>query len=400
MDEYIIEDINGLVYDQEKIYMISPYIPIVMLYDFREKKVGKLCDHPHDVSEKGAFERMLKYGSKLYLFPCRTDAIYYYDLQKQAYIRLLSLESIKENIPNRKFFEIVIYNELIYAVCRTPNLVICINPVNDDVQVWKLNQEILISDRIVLANFTVCIYDDKILYPYSSDMIIEFSICDKNFKVIQMTREEEDYEEKYRCLIGMGMNDLGKQWVYDWYGNVYEIIDKKMIKIEMPSGFEGIYNDGAYEEASKINGILPNGNRLYFVLNSDYRILVYDIHSKSFSWINNTFTAWKEMKRKLAYTAYTQMDENLFLFYEYNDGNIYVLNLNEGFCDKLELRISTNDITDDDYLREYWKKNIFIRDDLKSYMQLIWKDNDARTEKKEGLFGEKIYSALMNKDII
>lgn len=399
MDEVAIKDIDSITYNEGKIYMLSKPIPVVMVYDFNKKRVGKLCNYPQDVSEKGAFEKMVKYGTKLYLFPCRTDGIYSYDLELKRYTKLMSLHVIKKSFPNRKFFEVVVHGELIYAVCRSPNIIISINPKDDNIQIWELDQELLISDRIVLANFSVCISGNRLLYPYSTDMIIEFNIDNKNYKIVHLIRGDEPYDEKYKCLIGMAMNDAGKQWVYDWYGSVYEIINNKMAKINMPSELQGVYNDGVYTEETRISGILSNKDQLYFVLNSDKKILVYDIHTDSFTWIDNIVTSWSALRRREAYITYTYVQGNIFLLYDYNDGAIHVLDLKNGFGEIVELCLSVEDITKDNYLWDYWKGNIFSLEDLASYMKYLWKISDTGIKRDNNCFGEKIHNTLMKEHV-
>lgn len=397
MDEVAIKDINSITYEEGKIYILSRIIPAVMVYDFDKNKVEKLCNYPQDVYEKNAFEKMVKYGKKLYLFPCYTDSIYYYDLETHRYTKLVSLHSVKETIPNRKFFEVVVHGELIYAVCRSPNLIISINPKDDKIQIWELLQEIPISDKTVIADFSVCVFGNSLIYPYSTDIMIEFHMDDKNFEIVHLIREDDPYDEKYRCLIGMTMNDTGKRWVYDWYGSVYEIINDKMTKINMPSELEGVYNDGVYTEETRISGILSNKDRLYFVLNSDKRILTYDVQTNNFIWIDNIVTSWRIPRRQEAYIAYTHMQENSYLLYDYNDGTIHILNLEDGFAETIELCMLVEDITKDNYLWEYWKGNIFIQEDLASYMKYLWKISDIEIKKDKNCFGEKIYYTLMKE---
>jgi len=395
MDEVAIKDIDSITYSEGKIYMLSSCIPIVMVYDFDKKRVEKLCNYPRGVNERKAFEKMVKYGTKLYLFPCYTDSIYYYDLELQRYTKLVSLHLIEKIFPNRKFFEIVVYGELIYAVCRFPNLVISINPKDDSIQIWELDQKIQISDKIILADFSVCVSENSLLYPYSTDMVIKFNIDDKNYEVTHLIRENEFYGEKYKCLMGMTMNDTGKQWVYDWYGSVYEIVNNKMVKITMPPELEGVYNDGVYTEETRISGILSNKDQLYFVLNSDKRILVYDIDTNSFTWIDNIVRSWKALRRSETYITHTYVHGNIFLLYDYNDGTIHVLDLKDGFGEIIELYMLIEDITKDNFLWEYWKGIIFSQEDLASYMKYLWKISDTEIKRDNNCFGERIHTALI-----
>ena len=397
MDEIAIKYVKNIIYNEGKMYMISHLMTGVMVYDFNTKKVEKLCDYPQGAKDINAFEIMLVYGTKLYLFPCGIDSIYCYDLERQQYTELVSLHSITKSIPERLFFEAVVHDELIYAVCRSPHLIICINPMDDNVQVWEVDQEIPISDKIVHVDFSVCVYGNTLLYPYSSDMMIEFNTDDKKYKIVHLIREEEGYDEKYRCLLKMTMNDTGKQWVYDWYGSVYEIVSNKMVKINMPPELEGLYDDGMYTGNTQITGVLFNKDRLYFLLNSDKRILVYDTQTNGFTWIDNILTSWKPLERKDAYITYTHMQGNTYLLYDLNDGNIHVLDLETGFGDTIEMCMLTEDITKDNDLWEYWKSSIFRQEDLRSYMKYIWKISDTEIKSENSYCGEKIYCALMKE---
>lgn len=395
MDEFTIKDINGLVYDQGKLYMVSHYISFIMAYDFETKKVEKLCNYPQDVTETGAFEKIIKQESKIYLFPCFIDSIYCYDMRIQEYTDLLSLHSISDKVPTRKFFEVRTYDGFIYAVCRLPQFVIRINPANNDVRIWKLEQEILISERIVLADFSVEIYGGKIIYPYGTDILIEFSIYEETFQIIQLEREQDDYDEKYRCLLGITVDDIGAKWVFDWYGNVFEIIQDKMIKIIMPPELDGVYDDGQYEEAPRINTILAHGGRLHFLLQSDNRILIYDVQKHSFSWMVNALTEWKSARRRLAYVEYTQVNADTFLIYNYNDGKIYVWNRKDGFSKRIELNMVLQDVSDDKWL----KNCVLAQGDLELYLQYIKKSITGKVEEEKKCFGQNIYFALTGESM-
>ena len=99
-----LDDIRGLVYEDEKLYMISTYAKGIVIYDFKTGKMETMGYFPQDVRAMAAFERMIKCGSKIYLFPCLEDRIYCYDLQTREYTRLFTLHDLGVRVPGRIFF--------------------------------------------------------------------------------------------------------------------------------------------------------------------------------------------------------------------------------------------------------------------------------------------------------
>ena len=105
MDEIRIKDIFGLTYDDGKMYIIPLYLPVVLVYDFLMKRTEKLCDYPKDKMDNvAAFEKIIKCGSKIYLFPCQEYDVYCYDMETGKYTKLLALDSIEKNLPPRVCF--------------------------------------------------------------------------------------------------------------------------------------------------------------------------------------------------------------------------------------------------------------------------------------------------------
>lgn len=397
MDGIRIKDIVGMTYDKGKMYITPTYIPVIVVYDFSTKKTEKLCDYPKEMmSQFSAFEKIIKCGSKIYLFPCMSDKIYCYDICTEKYKELLALDSIEKNLPKRKCFDVLKHEQYIYAVCINPNFVMRINPLNDDMQVWKPDYKAFDYDDTVNYPFSACIYDDKLIYPYSLSLKIEFCMNDETFRFADLTGREKNYSKKeYGYLQEFVWDSAGKFWVSSWYGELFRIDDNEMKKIEMPLGLEGVYDDGVSKEVPRINKIILNSDKLYFVLQCDRRILGYDIVLNDFFWVEDSAPVWKEERRKLFYSAYSQMEEDSFLLFNYNEMKIYVWNIEKGFTDEIELYISLDAIVENDYLCECWEKNLVNQDDLETYLLYIKRLGNNKLEKKESNNGEAIYSALL-----
>lgn len=397
MDEIKIKDVFGLTYDNGKMYIISLYMPVIMVYDFLTKKTEKLCDYPRDMMDNtAAFEKVIKCDSKLYLFPCLAYEVYCYDILTGKFTKLLSLDSIGEDLPQRVCFHVLKYEKYVFAVCNNPHFIMRINSLNDDIQVWKPDYKRYAYNHAVNYPFSVCIRDDMLIYPYSSSLIIEFCIKDESFHFVNLVGADNDYPKKeYGYLQGLVMNNAGRTWVNNWYGELFEIVDNEMRKIEVPSELAGVYNDGVSTEIPKIYKIIYKNDKLYLLLQSDFRILVYDISSKKFSWEDNISGTWNEQRRKLAYTVYSQMEENSFLLFHYNESAIYMWDVNRGFTDKIEVKILMDQMDGDDYLYKCWGNNLSKQDDLETYLSYIKNVNNNQTENKEESCGEKIYHELL-----
>ncbi len=397
MDEIRIKDIFGLTYDDGKMYIIPLYLPVVLVYDFLMKRTEKLCDYPKDKMDNvAAFEKIIKCGSKIYLFPCQEYDVYCYDMETGKYTKLLALDSIEKNLPPRVCFCVVKSDKYVFAVCSNPHFIMRINCINDDIQVFRPDDKKFVFDPAVNYLFSVDIHDGILIYPYCASKIVEFSISDESFHFVELVETDYHYPKKeYGYLLELVVNNAGKTWVSNWYGELFEIAGNQMRKIEVPSEVSGVYDDGVSMEIPRIYKLLFNNDKLYFILQSDSRILVYDIRSNTFSWKDTISGTWNEERRKLAYTVYSQMKENSFLLFHYNEGKIYIWDADQGVADKIEVKVGMDEIVGDDYLYECWGKNLSKMDNLETYLSYVKYMKSNKIENKEDSCGEKIYHTLL-----
>lgn len=390
----IKDDIRGIYYENGKLYMTIPCIHSIVTYDFETKKVQTLRGKypPNNV-----FEKILKYGDKIYLFPANGSDIYYYDMKKKKYKNLFLLDFVKDDVDfsNRKFFEVVVIGRFIYAVCRNPNAVICINALDDAIQVYYLTEELLEGNPAIIEHFPICIYDKKLIYAYSSDLEIDFSLTNKEFNFVYLTQEKDDCKAEHTYIVyGMLINEFGDKWLYNLYGDLFRVVNNKKIRVEIPAELVGIYSDGFNAEQYKINQVLLIKDKLYFIPQSDHKILIYDIQANVFTWCENPYADWKEGRRKLAYTLCAKIDSISYLLYHYNNSAIYVWNIEEGFTDKFELKLSVEEVIRNEAFNEYILHYFLRQDDLDAYLVYISGMAKKRISGKEKCCGKKIYQKI------
>lgn len=390
----IKDDIRGICYENGKLYMVTLYINAIITYDLQTKKIGVLG---YGYPKNNVFEKILKCGDKLYLFPALGDGIYYYDMKNRKYQSLILFDSIKDNVvfSNRTFFQVFEYEQLIYAVCRHPNVIICIDPLNDAVQVYHLSEKLLKSNPMIIEHFPVCICDKKLVYAYSSNIEIEFSLTDKEFKIVHLTEEEDGHKTEYNYIVyGMLLSDSGDRWLFNLYGDLFRIVDNKKVRVEIPDELAGAYDDGSNAEQYKINQVILIKDKIYFIPQFDNRILIYDLCTNEFVWCENHLAHWEENRRRITYIVWAQMNANSYLLYHYNNSAIYVWNIEEGFTDKIELKLSVEEIINNAVFNEYALQYFSQEDDLEAYLAYINRVAKKKNSVEEGYCGEKIYKSV------
>ncbi len=390
-----LDDIRGLVYEDEKLYMISTYAKGIVIYDFKTGKMETMGYFPQDVRAMAAFERMIKCGSKIYLFPCLEDRIYCYDLQTREYTRLFTLHDLGVRVPGRIFFDVLEYEGFVYAVCRFPAVVIRIDPQTDAITAWQIKTDMAVDTDRLQQVFSVCVHDRKLIYPYAGNTEIAFSIDDYSYRIRHLAADGAgNGEAECRGLYGMAVNSRGERWGYNLYGDLYRIIGDKMTAVEMPEPFSGVYHDGEYDGQPAIGSSIFVNDKLYFLMGSCHKILMYDTCANTFTWHACASDTWNHNRRKIAFNISIRRDDSSFLLYSYHDETFYVWDTEKGFTGKTELMLPFDRIMDDEPLQEYALYRFLHCDNLNAYLSYIRyvRHNETETEKKS--CGTEIYHQI------
>lgn len=393
MGDYLVKSIRGLTYDNKKIYLISSDIYAVLEYDCSCKKIKILADFPEEIQMVGAFERILKCGNKIYLFPCLAEDIYYYDLEKRVYHKSGILESVVTGMAERKHLEVIEYKGYIYCVCRLPNIVICIDPAVDSYQIYSMSLEMLKGKNSMGGfPFTLCVNENKLIYPYADSIIIEFLIDEAIFRVIDLEEKVlEPHQGIYDIILGLCVDGNNNYWMYNLKGNIFKVIDDKKIKMNIPEEFTHMYYDG-FEERPGINRMFAVKDDLCFSLRSACKILKYKAITGDVMVCENNLAEWNEKGRQAAFSYYAQIDEETFWEFNENDGAIYQWNHSKGFVDKAEIRISFEELLESKFADDYW---MLSNDDIENYLLYV-KHNFGRNKQDTRVgCGEKIYRELL-----
>lgn len=396
MNMFSISVIMGLFYDDDRIYFISAYIYAVMVYDCHTKKVDILSDFPEEVQFVRAFEKIIKYDGKIYLFPCFAEDIYCYDLGKDEYYRLNILSTVLNRMNKRKRLSVLAHAGRIYCICRCPNMVICIDPKTDEFQIHMMPQELLREEETAgKPFFDGLIKGDHLIYPYMNNAIIEFSLEEKVFTVNYLDETlEEPSDNIYDIILGMCIDPNGVIWICDASGQVFQIVSNRRIKISVPDDFIERYNDG-YRKRPGFHKILMIGNDLCFILRSACKIQKYNIDTQDSLWDNNDLAEWNSESSQVAFFHDAQIDDETFWLYNQNDNAVYKWNYKEGFTEKVELKISIDTLLGS-RLDENRVLNVIRReDDLNGYIQYIKCGYGNSMQEKHINCGEKIYYELL-----
>lgn len=393
MGDYLVKSIFGLTYDKNKIYLISSHIYAVLEYDCLSKKTKILADFPKELQLAGTFERILKCGNKIYLFPCLGEDIYYYDLEKRVYHKLGILESVLTDMVKRKYLEVIEYKGYIYCVCRRPNIVICIDPATDIYQIHHMPLGMLKEKNLVGESpFSLCVNENKIIYPYADNVIIEYFTDEAIFRVINLDEKVlEPHQGIYGLILGLCVDNNNNYWIYNFKGDVFKVIDDKKVKMDIPEEYTCNYYDG-YHEQPGINRMFTVNDELCFSLRSACKILKYKVITGDVELCENNLAEWNEKGVQVAFSYYTQIDEETFLEFNENDGIIYQWNHSKGFVDKIEIKLSFEELIKskcaDDYL-------ILSKDDIENYLLYVKYNSGRNRQENHVKYGEKIYRELL-----
>ncbi len=399
MDKYFIDYIAGFTCSREKIYFITPYIYAIQEYDCRYKKADILVDFPKEVQKNGAFERIIICGNKIYLFPCLADNIYYFDLENKSYHRFVIPQSILECMPKRKNLEVIEYKTNIYCVCRCPNMVMCIDVKTDDFKIYSMPLE-MIEERISMEgyHFSLCSLDNRLLYTFADDIIIEFSTDRKEFKVNYLDAEKSEISQN-NCdvILGLCADKNGNLWMYNFEGEVFKVIESMKIKINIPKNLTSRYNDGRHEQPG-IDRIFIIDDDLCFALRSQCKILRYNVKTEHITLCSNNLAKWNESGRQVAFFNYAQVDKETIWLYNENDGAFYKWNYIKGFVERVEITLPITAFLGSQSAKDYLYCNIIMRKDLEGYIAYIKNTCEEKKQENDVNHGYKIYHDLNNNN--
>lgn len=396
MNKYLIRCISGLTYDKDKIYFINAYIPALMVYDCHKKDVEILGSFPKKVHLVGAFERIIKCDRKIYLFPCYAEDIYCYDLDKKQYYELDILSTLKNTMDKRKVLNVLEYNKKIYCICRCPIMVICIDPETDEFQIYIMPRDLLREEKATDKTFfSVDINDNRLIFPYMYNAIIEFLLEEKIYKInflngISNLQNDSIYEEISLICV----DNQGVIWMCDISGEVFKVVNKKRIRVAMPNDFIGLYNDG-YHEQPGINKMFVVGDELCFILRSSHKILKYNMSTAKFLWCDNDLAKWNDKGRNIAFLYDAQIDARSFWIYSKNNDTVYKWDNKKGFIEKIEFAVSINALFESKLEKKYLLDFFQREDDLSGYILYNQRIYECNIQEENVRFGEKIYYSLI-----
>lgn len=398
MGDYIIEHVEGLTGDDEKIYFISSDIYAILVCDCYSNQINILAEFPKEVQIPKAFEKILKYEKKIYLFPCYAKDIYYFDLEKNKFIKLDVILPLIDEMPQRKVLEVLIHNKKIYCVCRCPNMVISINSDTDNVEVFKMPLELLKKKKFAAETwFSTVIRKDKLVYPYGNSAIVKFSLIDKVFDIVYFDEKlTEECENVSNWILGICIDNNDDFWMYSVCGEIYKVVKDKKIRIVAPKGPIGIFYDGNHEQPG-INNVFSVGDDICFVLRSESKILKYNITTGRFVWCQNDLGKWDVGGTPIAFFKCTQVDEETFWLYNRNDNAAYKWNYRKGFIERVDFKISIDKLlkTEFDNRYRYLILNTIKKEnDLYNYILYIEGEKNERKTEKNVSYGQKIYHEL------
>lgn len=332
----------------------------------------------------------MKYGNKIYLFPCLARDIYYYDLEKKVYHKLGILESVITGMADRKHLEVIEYKGYIYCVCRRPNIIICIDPATNNYQIHFMPLGLLNERKSIGGvSFTLCVNENKLIYPYGDNIIIEYFIEEARFRAIYLEEKVlESHQGNHDIILGVCVDSNNNYWIHNLNGDVFQVIDDKKIKINISEEFTRSYYDG-YNDQPGINRMFVVKDDLCFSLRSVCKIMKYKVITGDVILLENNFAKWNEKGRQVAFSYYAQINEETFLEFSENDGIIYQWNYNDGFVGKTEIRLPFEELLESKFADDYWMLN---NDDIEKYLLYV-KHNYRRNKQKDYIgCGEKIYS--------
>lgn len=394
MEEYFIDEMSGFTYDNEIIYFMPVYMSALLSYDCNNKEVRILAHYPEEVQMEGAFEKIVKYDNKVFLFPRFAKDIYYFDLEIRQFQKMNILHDIVNEMPRRKVFDVIIHEEKIYGVCRCPSMIICIDPKTDETQICRIPLKKLgICKEVENVFFSVSIKENEILIPYADNSVIQFDVKRKKFEIVWFNNHANDDPNKY--IMGICADSRGLYWIYNASGELFKIIKKVKTEIDMPKDFVGIYNDGLHDQPG-INNMFLHDDELCFFLRAEHRALKYNIYTGDFIWQVNNLAKWDNMSRKIASFYFTQVDKDTYWINNKNDNAIYKWNIHQGFIERTRIKIPFDTFIRDQIGKQYLCRLIARENNLNSFIELLGYESDEEKQKKSINYGEKIHQKCIS----
>lgn len=324
-------EVLDYIYDDNRIYFIASITSVLWEYDCITQKLNVLVDYSDIMDFSRAFARIIKIEEKIYCIPGYAEQIYCFDLSTSKFYSLGISKDFFAQMPKRKIMEPVCVGKNIYCVCRSPHSVLTIYSETDTHEICFM------SDMEEEHDFFSVKTSNGILeYPFLNNSVVHFNLHTKNFSIKELFEapKSDDVNER---LFRLTDDRNGYLWGCNFKGELFKYKDGKVKWIGMPSDYVAFFHDGRYL-LTGIIGICCQDDVMYLILESDYRILQYNLQDEKFEWSlspdNFIF------KNQVTYSNYKVIGNGEFLLYDRVKRYFFFWNKKEGFVNCFSISIT------------------------------------------------------------
>lgn len=371
VEDYISED--------NYIYFIASTPRIIGEYNHQLGKMNVLLDFSQQMNVYKPFTKIVKYNYKIYCMPCYAENIYCYNLNSNQFYSLYISDSLFRQMPNRKIIEAIEANGYIYCVCRSPQIVIIIDPKTDKYELCY-NNDVPQEHEF----FSIEVTSDCIIYPLFHNSIVRFDMMKHIFCIEKLFDAEMSDSGDY--IFQIIYDDVGFVWIRNHKGEVYRKKNRESERIELSQHYIKNSKNKNHNIQYMISEMLYREGCIYLILSdvSGYRILKRAISSQQFEWIE--IGQHQQSERKEIRFDTCKIVGDIVYIYRVDENMFYMWDFLKGFMNEFDITLP-GDIAAD--LRLGFPDSECVNIDLKFYIDYVQNLKDVGIENK----------VVKNKDI-
>lgn len=242
----------------QTVYIIPELSRHILLYDINSKTIQKI-DVPdyEQYKSQAIFCDAFVIGNYLYCMPVYYKGILIVDVTTKKIVDLVDISDVlKKDTVSKYFGSAIACNDKIIGVLPDSNKVYMLDTSNLQCEVFKIGKD---EDKLTyIANVGECVF----AYSYSSDVIYEYSLCEKSVR--KSINVKRNYKYK---LFSFGQNIL----LDAINGGYTAIIDKSGTFVyELSTKYENPYRVDYYCDGS------PDTNGKYYYNSLDNFLYEYN----------------------------------------------------------------------------------------------------------------------------
>lgn len=378
MNNRTLQNVRDVIIDSDCMWILTDTLNSLLKYNFCSKELELVSVFPEIMRcDFGAFSKIIKLRDDIYFIPRMAKGIFYYNLSEEKFYEL---EIPFYDFQEEKHMDAVIHGEYLYCINRFPDMVIKIDSVTKETNIYVADTDNktdrIIENRIYCTYRFLCLYNGKIIWPNYYNMLTIFDIESENFSV--------DILEEFPCeKVKDSKNDYGMELV-DWIAGVKAFDgmlwlcshkDKIYLYNDRLQKVENVFFDrcmDSYNAADIKDGpyiifldIVALEDELWFIPTYQNNCIIYNRKTKRFEEAPDDYAQkWDVIRRD--YSLYKPWDNRKILLYSYFESCFYIIDKDSSSVCREEIEFPYGKfLKESSYLEKLLiKDNVYKFDDL------------------------------------